>query len=409
MIVFIDDILIYSKSKQEHEEHLKFILELLTKEELYAKFSKCEFWILKVQFLGHVIDSQGIHVDPAKIESIKDWASPTTLTEIRQFLSLAEEAAFQLLKEKLCSAPILALPEGAENFIVYCDASHKGLGVVLMQNEKTEARKQENLEAEDVGGMLVETSRESENAMKEKLEPHADGTRETEVGCRVMWNWDNITMYIITKIPKTSSGYDTIWVMVDRLTKSAHFLPIGKNDSMDKLARLYLKEVVTRHGIPVSIICDSDCRFTLNFWRAFQKALGTRLDMSTAYHPQTDRQSERTIQTLEDILRACMIDSGNGWDRHLPLIKFSYNYSYHTSIKAAPFEALYGQKCQTPICWAKGVNALSIYWDFNRFLGKFEQSAVHKKYYAAVLGTISKVRRTREKCAVLWPFLGSSS
>ncbi|GJY81028.1 putative reverse transcriptase domain-containing protein [Tanacetum coccineum] len=168
MIVFIDDILIYSKSKQEHEEHLKFILELLTKEELYAKFSKCEFWILKVQFLGHVIDSQGIHVDPAKIESIKDWASPTTLTEIRQFLSLAgyyrrfiegflkitklmtkltqkkvkfdwgdkQEAAFQLLKEKLCSAPILALPKGAENFIVYCDASHKGLGAVLMQNEK---------------------------------------------------------------------------------------------------------------------------------------------------------------------------------------------------------------------------------------------------------------------------------
>ncbi|GKC95816.1 putative reverse transcriptase domain-containing protein [Tanacetum coccineum] len=131
MIVFIDDILIYSKSKQELEERLKLILELLKKEELYAKFSKYEFWIPKVQFLGHVIDSQGIYVDPAKIESIEDWASPKTPTKIRQFL-----AAFQLLKEKLCSAPILALPEGAENFIVYCDASHKGLGDVLMQNEK---------------------------------------------------------------------------------------------------------------------------------------------------------------------------------------------------------------------------------------------------------------------------------
>ncbi|GJR32307.1 putative reverse transcriptase domain-containing protein [Tanacetum coccineum] len=168
VIVFIDDILIYLKSKEDHEEHLKLILKLLKKEELYAKFSKCEFWISKVQFLGHVIDSQGIHVDPAKIESIKDWASPKTPTDIRQFLGLAgyywrfiegfskvakpmtklthktvafewgdkQEAAFQTLKDKLCSAPILALPQGAENFIVYCDASHKGLGAVLMQNEK---------------------------------------------------------------------------------------------------------------------------------------------------------------------------------------------------------------------------------------------------------------------------------
>nr|GEW10320.1 putative reverse transcriptase domain-containing protein [Tanacetum cinerariifolium] len=116
--------------KKDHEEHLKAILELLKKDELYAKFSKCKFWIPKVQFLGHVIDCQGIYVDPGKIESIKDWASPKTPTEIRQ------EAAFQTLKNKLCSAPILALPQGAGNFIVYCDASHKGLGVVLMQNEK---------------------------------------------------------------------------------------------------------------------------------------------------------------------------------------------------------------------------------------------------------------------------------
>ncbi|GJY50933.1 putative reverse transcriptase domain-containing protein [Tanacetum coccineum] len=157
-----------SKNKEEHEEHLKLILELLKKEELYAKFSKCEFWIPKVQFLGHVIDSKGIHVDPEKIKSVKDWASLKSATEIHQFLGLAcyyrrfiegfskiaklmtkltqknvkfdwgekEEAAFQLIKQKLCSAPILALPKGSGNFIVYCDASHKGLGAVLMQNEK---------------------------------------------------------------------------------------------------------------------------------------------------------------------------------------------------------------------------------------------------------------------------------
>ncbi|GJT82646.1 putative reverse transcriptase domain-containing protein [Tanacetum coccineum] len=168
VIVFIEDILIYSKNKEEHEEHLKLILELLMKEELYAKFSKCELWIPKVQFLGYVIDSQGIHVDPTKIKSIKDWVSPKTPTEICQFLGLTgyyrrfiegslkvvkpmtkltqnkvtfewgdkQEAAFQTLKNKLCSAPILALPQGAENFIVYYDALHKGLGAILMQNKK---------------------------------------------------------------------------------------------------------------------------------------------------------------------------------------------------------------------------------------------------------------------------------
>ncbi|GJS96303.1 putative reverse transcriptase domain-containing protein [Tanacetum coccineum] len=167
------------------------------------------------------------------------------------------------------------------------------------------------------------------------------------------WKWDNITMDFVMKLPKSSQGYDTIWVIVDRLTKSAIFMPMRETDPMDKLARMYLKEVVTKHGIPVSIICDRDPRFASNFWRSLQKALGTSLDMSTAYHPQTDGQSERTIQTLEDMLRACVIDFGNGWVKHLPLVEFSYNNSYHASIKAAPFEALYGRKCRSPVCWAE--------------------------------------------------------
>ncbi|GJW02297.1 putative reverse transcriptase domain-containing protein [Tanacetum coccineum] len=167
------------------------------------------------------------------------------------------------------------------------------------------------------------------------------------------WKWDNITMDFVTKLPKSSQGYDTIWVIVDRLTKSAIFIPMKETDPLEKLARMYLKEVVTRHGIPVSIICDRDPRFASNFWRSLQKALGTSLDMSTAYHPQTDGQSERTIQTLEDMLRACVIDFGNGWVKHLPLVEFSYNNSYHASIKAAPFEALYGRKCRSPVCWAE--------------------------------------------------------
>nr|GEZ53852.1 putative reverse transcriptase domain-containing protein [Tanacetum cinerariifolium] len=122
---------------------------------------------------------------------------------------------------------------------------------------------------------------------------------------------------------------------------------------MDKLARIYLKEVVTRHVIPVSIISDRDPRFAFNFWMSLQNALGIRLDMSTAYHPETDGQSERTIQTLEDMLRTYAIDFGKGWINHLPLVEFSYNNSYHASIKAAPFEALYGWKCRSPVCWTE--------------------------------------------------------
>nr|GFC08086.1 reverse transcriptase domain-containing protein [Tanacetum cinerariifolium] len=157
----------------------------------------------------------------------------------------------------------------------------------------------------------------------------------------------------VTKLPKSSQGYDTIWVIVDQLTKSAIFTPIREIDHMDKLARIYLKEVVTRQGIPISIISDRDPRFASNFWRSLQNALGTRLDMSIAYHPETDGQSERTIQTLEDMLRAYAINFRKGWFNHLPLVEFSYNNSYHATIKAAPFEALYGRKCRSPICWTE--------------------------------------------------------
>ncbi|GKF95580.1 putative reverse transcriptase domain-containing protein [Tanacetum coccineum] len=160
-------------------------------------------------------------------------------------------------------------------------------------------------------------------------------------------------MDFITGLPRTQSGHDLIWVIVDWLTKSAHFLPMKMTDSIEKLTQLYLKEIVYRHRVPISIISDRDSRFASGFLRSLQRDLGTNLDMSTAYHPQTDGQSERTIQTLEDMLRACVIDFGSSWDRHLPLVEFSYNNSYHASIKAAPFEALYGQKCRSPVCWSE--------------------------------------------------------
>ncbi|KAJ0627094.1 putative nucleotidyltransferase, Ribonuclease H [Helianthus annuus] len=156
------------------------------------------------------------------------------------------------------------------------------------------------------------------------------------------WKWEIVTMDFITKLPKTKRGNGTIWVIVDRLTKSAHFLPIKETYSSYKLAQLYVDEIVSLHGVPVSINSDRDTRYTSHFWKSFQQSLGTRLNFSTAYHPKTDGQSERAIQTLEDMLRACVIDLGGSWDDHLPLIEFSYNNSYHSSIQAAPFEDLYG-------------------------------------------------------------------
>ncbi|GKE20895.1 reverse transcriptase domain-containing protein [Tanacetum coccineum] len=167
------------------------------------------------------------------------------------------------------------------------------------------------------------------------------------------WKWERIAMDFITKLPRTGNGHDAIWVIVDRLTKSAHLLPICEDFKMDRIARLYLNEIIARHEVPISIISDHDSRFTSRFWQSMQKALGTQLDMSMAYHLQTDGQSERTIQTLEDMLRACVMDFGGSWDVHVLLVEFSYNNSYHSSVRCSPFEALYGRQCRSLILWAE--------------------------------------------------------
>ncbi|GJT25434.1 putative reverse transcriptase domain-containing protein [Tanacetum coccineum] len=434
IIMFIDDIIIYFQNKEEHANHLRIILELLKKEKLYAKFSKCDFWIRIVQFLRHLIDSQGLYVDPAKIKAVKNWTSPTTPTEIRQFLGLVSYyRRFLEDCKKLCEAPIIALPEENDDFVVYCDASHQGLGAVLMQREKirivkfryhpgkvnvvadalsrkerikplqvrslvmtihpklpsqilkaqTEAIKEENIKAENLRGMdkafeirpdgtrciknqswlplfgnlrdlIMHESHKSKysihlgsDKMYQDLKklywwPNMKAIIAEYVGkcltcsrvkaeCQQkkkpsgllvqpeipMWKWERITMDFITKLPKTSNGHDTIWVIVDRLTKSAHFIPTRETDSMETLTRLYIKEIVSRHGVPISIISDRDSHFTSRFWQSLQKALGTQLDMSTTYHPETDGQSEWTIQTLEDMLRDYVIDFGKGWEKHL--------------------------------------------------------------------------------------------
>ena len=522
----------------------------------------------EIQFLGHLIGPDGIKVDPTKVEAIKSWETPKNPTDIRSFLGLAgyyrrfvkdfskianpltkltkkaeafvwteeQEKAFQYLKECLCKAPILALPEGNEDFVVYSDASLLGLGCVLMQRDKVIAyaskqlkpaekkypahdlelaavvfalkiwrhylygtkckiftdhkslqyvhkqkelnmrqrrwmellvdydcdiqyhpgkanvvadalsRKKpksmyvlramslvvvpdifekiriaqiEGLKAENRKGELMERKYLELSTVNRGLKlfrdriwvPKHGGVRDLLlsdvhrskysvhpgnnkmyldlkpqywwpqmkleianfvskcVTCLQVkaehqkpygelqqlpipeWKWDNITMDFITKLPRTPSGNDMIWVIVDSLTKSAHFLATKESASLEKLAELYVREIVSLHGVPLSIVSDRDSRFNSRFWKGLQKELGTRVNLSTAYHPQTDGQTERTNQTLEDMLRACVLEYGGSWDKHLPLVEFAYNNTTHASIRAAPYELLYGRKCRTPTCW----------------------------------------------------------
>ncbi|KAA0025885.1 ty3-gypsy retrotransposon protein [Cucumis melo var. makuwa] len=510
VIVFIDDILIYSKTEAEHEEHLHHVLETLRANKLYVKFSKCEFWLKKVSFLAHVVSSEGISVDPTKIEADTSWPRPFTVSEIRSFLGLAAcESSFQELKQKLVSTPVLTVPDGSGSFVIYSDASKKGLGCVLMQQCKvvTYASRQLNcheqnypphdlelaavvftlkiwrhylygekiqifiyhkslkyfftqkelgkanvvadalsrkvahsatlitkqapllrdLERAEIAvsvgevtsqlaqltvqptlrqriivaqlndpylvekHLLVEAGQSQDfsissddgltfdgrlcvpedSAVKVELlneahsSPFSMHPRSTKMyqdlrcvywwrnmkrevanfvsRCLVCqqvkaprqrpagllqplsvpgWKWESVSMDFITGLPKTLKGYTVIWVVVDRLTKSAHFI-LGKSTyTASKWGQLYMTEIVRLHGVPVSIVSDRDARFTSKFWKGLQLALATRLDFSTTFHPQTDGQTERLNQ--------------------LP-----------ATIGMAPFEALYGKYCRSPVCWGE--------------------------------------------------------
>nr|GEU66419.1 hypothetical protein [Tanacetum cinerariifolium] len=277
VIVFIDDVLIYSKSKKEHKLHLKLILELLEEEKLFGKFLKCEFWLQEVYFLGHVVNSKGIHVDPNKIEAVKNWKPPKTPTEIHSFLGKAKVVADALSRKerlKLRKARAMSM------------TIHSSIKARILKAQ-IEASKDVNSQAEMLKGLDKKFERKEDGGLylagriwvikkdiamyvskcltcsKVKAE-HQRPSRLLQQPEIPEWKWENITMDFITKLPRTRSGHDLIWVIVDRLTKSVYFLAVRKDFKTEMLARL--------------------------LWQLLQKALGTRLDLSTTYHPETDGQ-----------------------------------------------------------------------------------------------------------------------
>ncbi|GKB82975.1 putative reverse transcriptase domain-containing protein [Tanacetum coccineum] len=412
VIVFIDDILIYSKTKEDHEVHLKLVLELLKKERLYAKFSKCEFWLQEVHFLGHVVNHNGIHVDPSKIKALKNWKAPMTPSEIRSFLGLAgyyrrfitnfskiakpltsltqknkkyewgaeQEEAFQTLKDNLCNAPILSLPDGIEDFVVYCDASNQGLGCVLMQRGKagvkrmilaaqSEAFKEENVPAKRLHGLDQQMERkedESLHFLDRIWVPLVGGVRtiimdeayKTRLSIKCLrrllqqpeipeWKMRiKITMDFITKLPRSKSGHDTIWVIVDRLTKLAYFLATLEDYNMEKLARLYIDDIVARHEVPVSIISDRDAWFTSPLYgRKFRSpVLWAEIGESKLIGPELVQETTDKVVLIKEKLKAARDHQKSYADnRRKPL---EFEVGDQVLLKVSPWEGVirFGKK-----------------------------------------------------------------
>nr|GEW58027.1 putative reverse transcriptase domain-containing protein [Tanacetum cinerariifolium] len=474
VIVFIDDILIYSKDKEEHEKHQKTILELLKREQLYVKFSKCDFWLESVQFLGHVIYSEGVHVDHAKIAAIKNCDTPTTPTEKNKKFEWETEAeeAFQTLKQKLCCAPILALPEGSDDFVVYCDASLIGFGAVLVQREKVIAYASRQLRTHEENYMthdlelgavvfalrlwrhylhgtkcVVYTDHQSLQYILDQKELNMRQRRWIELlsdyDCEIRYHpgkanvvadalsqkekepirvkvlvmtvhpnlheqirnaqseamekknvkAENLGRLIkpIFEIHHDGMRYHDkrIWLpkfggLKDLIMHESHkykySIHLGFDKMYQDLKQLYwwpnmkaeiatyvskcltCAKVKAEHQRPSGLLQQPEIpvwkweRITIDFIIGLSRTPSSLRNTTLHEHcvpPENGWSKREDNSNTGRHVEGCVIDFGGSWDGHFPLVEFFYNNSYHASIKAAPFEALYEQKCRSPVCWSE--------------------------------------------------------
>ncbi|KAH9763327.1 Endonuclease [Citrus sinensis] len=316
-------------------------------------------------------------IDPQKIEAVVKWEQPTNVTE--KELNLRQRRWIELIKDYDCTidyhpgkANVVAdaLSRKSSSSIAHLRVKYmpllielRYLGIELnaenyralianFRVRSTLIDKVHQMQAQDP--QLMKLKEDVQKGLRTDFTIKVEHQRPA--GCSQPlpipeWKWEHITMDFVAGLPRTQTGHDSVWVVVDRLTKSAHFLPFKTTYSMDKLGSIYVVEIVRLHGVPMSIVSDRDSHFTSKFWTSLQNALGTKLNFSTTFHPQTDGQSERTIQTLEDMLRTCVMEFKGNWDNYLPLMEFAYNNSYQASIEMAPYEALYGRKYGTLVCW----------------------------------------------------------
>ncbi|KAG7588690.1 Reverse transcriptase domain [Arabidopsis suecica] len=557
VVVYFDDILVYSKSLEEHVDHLKMVLEVLRKEKLYANLKKCTFGTDNLVFLGFIVSTDGVKVDEEKVKAIREWPSPKSVGEVRSFHGLAgfyrrfvkdfstlaapltevikknvgfkweqaQEDAFQALKEKLTNAPVLSLPDFIKTFEIECDASGVGIGAVLMQDKKPIAYFSEKLGGATLNyptydkelyalvralqtwqhylwpkEFVIHTDHESLKHLKgqqklnkrharwvefietfpyvikykkgkdnvvadalsrryvllssldakllgfehikslyandsdfEKIysscekfafgkyyrhdgflfydnrlcipnsslrelfvrEAHGGGLmghfgvsktlkvmqdhfhwphmkRDVERMCErcptckqakaksqphglytplpvPSHPWNDISMDFVVGLPRTRTGKDSIFVVVDRFSKMAHFIPCHKTDDAMHIANLFFKEIVRLHGMPKTIVSDRDTKFLSYFWKTLWSKLGTKLLFSTTCHPQTDGQTEVVNRTLSTLLRALIKKNLKTWEDCLPHVEFAYNHSMHSASKFSPFQIVYGFNPTTPL------------------------------------------------------------
>eukprot|EP00253_Pinus_taeda_P019019 PITA_19019 len=578
VLIFIDDILIYSRTIEEHHENLRIVLQTLREHQLYAKFSKCDFFKEEIQYLGHVISKDGIAVDPEKIKAIMDWPIPKDVTDVRSFMGLVGyyrrfvegfskvafpitslqkkgklfhwtpncQKSFEQLKHLLTTAPVLSIADPNKDYVVCTDASKEGLGGVLMQEGRVIAyesrklkeheqkysaydlelaavihalkmwwhylmgrkfllhtdhhsltnyfsqptlnarqarwvdflsgfdfdikhlqgkenkvadalsRKVQSLYEISISGwkspfleIIKETTDQDTEYQQLKLQiqksAREDSQQEYELDdagriyfkkrlyvpnqskiknlimdefhvshyashpgyqkmitairkeyfwpgmkkniveylsqcleCQQIkaehqhpagllqplrvpeWKWEAISMDFITRLPKTKRNNDSIFVVVDKLSKAAHFIPVQSTYRATQIAHIFMQNIFRLHGLPKNIISDRDVKFTSTFWKTLFAELGTQLNFSTAYHPQTDGQTERVNQMIEDMLRAYVMQQPTKWEDYLHLVEFAYNNGYHTSTQMSPFEVMYGRKCRTPTSWGGLEDKLSL-------------------------------------------------